>query len=135
MKEIIARCGYRCDMCLAYKADENNRKKFKDGLKEYYRYNLKLEYCYCEGCLEENENAVLMDKNCKIRLCVLKKGIENCAYCEKYPCSLLKKKLIDGQIVEKKYGKPIPEEEYICFIKPYENKILLNNIRKKKGLE
>lgn len=133
MKEITARCGYRCDLCLAYKADDINRKKFKDGLKEYYRYNIKLEYCYCEGCLEDSEDAVLLDKNCKIRLCVLKREIENCAYCEKYPCGLLKKKFIDGQKVEKKYGRPIPEDEYIHFVKPYESRIVLDKIREEKG--
>ena len=40
MTDIIARCGFKCNLCLIYrenlKKDEQNRQKFRDGLEKYY---------------------------------------------------------------------------------------------------
>jgi hypothetical protein len=29
--------------------------------------------------------------DCQIRICAIEKGIENCAYCDDYPCEALEK--------------------------------------------
>ena len=136
MAEIIAKCGYRCDMCLAYKADDINRKRFKDGLFKFYRYRIKLENCYCDGCLadEKDPKNKLMDKDCKVRLCVMGKNLEDCAYCEEYPCKLVKSKFIDFEKVAAKQVEKISEEDYENFIMPYENLHYLEKIREEKGL-
>ena len=47
MSDIIARCGFKCNLCLIYrdnlKKDKQNRQKFRDGLEKYYGDKLTLE--------------------------------------------------------------------------------------------
>ncbi|MFC1726548.1 DUF3795 domain-containing protein [candidate division KSB1 bacterium] len=140
MTEITARCGYRCDLCLAFRKhvkSEKDRKRFKDGLFKFYNYRIKLENCYCDGCLadEKDPENKLMDQNCKIRLCVMDKNIKNCGYCDEYPCSKVKSKFIDFEKVAAKQVEKISEDDYENFILPYENLLHLDEIRKVKGLE
>jgi hypothetical protein len=134
MGDIVGRCGYLCHLCLAYKGKDQQR--FSDGLRKYYRYRIAVAKCYCDGCMaDDSANSKLIDPNCRVRACVIRKGLENCAYCEEYPCGKLKRKFVDHGKVAKKYGKPIPEEDYVCFVKPYEAKKVLGKIRQERGLE
>lgn len=135
-KDILGRCGYKCNLCLAYreniKSDADNR-RFRDGLLKYYRYRLSIEACYCDGCLaDDRENPVLLTPECRVRPCVLKRRLENCASCDRYPCKTLEKKFIDGKDVVKKYGAPIPKTDYDRFVSPYDNKKTLDDRRKKR---
>jgi len=136
MGDIIARCGYKCSLCLIHrenlKKDEQNRQRFRDGLEKYYGEKLTLEECYCDGCLaKDSENPVLITKECEVRPCVMAKNIENCAYCPQYPCQTLEKRFVERRKVEERYGSPIPEEAYKLFIMPYENRQTLDRIRRK----
>jgi hypothetical protein len=138
MKDTIARCGFKCNHCLAYreniKSDLDNKKRFRDGLLKYYRYLLAVEECYCDGCLaEDSENPVLLTADCRVRSCVIKKGLDNCASCELYPCKTLAKKFVDGKRVIEKYGAPIPKVDYDRFVRPYENKKTLDAIRRQRN--
>ncbi|MDD3731160.1 MAG: DUF3795 domain-containing protein [candidate division Zixibacteria bacterium] len=132
MKDIIARCGYRCNLCLAYR--ENNRGsedqvRFSDGLMKYYGYYLPIEKCFCDGCLAKDGDAIqLVDPGCKVRACVIEKDLENCACCDDYPCDMLKAKFIHGDIVMKKLEFPMPPEDYDIFVKPYESQAVLDAI-------
>jgi hypothetical protein len=69
MENIIGRCGYRCDLCLAYKSNnksQNDQQRFKDGLFRVYKYTMALKKCYCEGCLaNDDENPVQNSLNIK----------------------------------------------------------------------
>jgi hypothetical protein len=137
MPEIIARCGFRCDLCLIYrdnlKKDPQNRPRFRDGLEKYYGDKLTLDECYCDGCMtDDGENPVRITKDCKVRPCVIARGIENCAYCDQYPCQDVAKKFIERRKVEERYGAPIPEDAYKLFIMPYESRRVLDGIRRKK---
>ncbi|MFZ5980089.1 MAG: DUF3795 domain-containing protein [Candidatus Zixiibacteriota bacterium] len=136
MKRIVARCGYRCDLCLAYRENIKNtddQARFSDGLMKYYEYYLPIENCYCDGCLtDDSVKPQLIDPGCEVRACVIKKKLENCSFCEEYPCDILKEKFIHGEVVEKNFGKPVPQEDYDRFIKPYENKETLDKLRNRK---
>ena len=134
MKEIISRCGYRCDLCLAYKTKNKDKlRKFSDGIFKYYGIRLSLEEFYCDGCMaDDKENPKLIDTECKVRPCVIKKELENCAFCDQYPCKDLETKMIDSKKIAKKFEKPIPDEAYKLFIKPYESRTVLDRIRTKK---
>jgi len=102
---------------------------------KYYGYRLELEECYCDGCLAgDRENPVLLTSDCKVRPCVIKKGLKNCAHCERYPCQDLEARFIDGEKIVKKFGKPIPAEEYENFIAPYEGKKVLDKMRRKRRI-
>jgi hypothetical protein len=136
MAEIIARCGYKCNLCLIYREnlekDERNRQKFRNGVDKYYGDKLTLEECYCDGCMtDDSENPVLVTKECEVRPCVIARNIDNCAHCVQYPCQTIKKKFVERREVEKRYGSPIPEEPYRLFVMPYENKRTLDTIRRK----
>ena len=133
MTDIIARCGYKCDLCLIYKDNlkgEQDRRRFRDNLLKYYGDRLTLDECYCDGCMtDDSENPKRVDVECRIRPCVIEKGLDNCAYCEKYPCEALETKMIDYQKVVRRFGAPIPEEDYELCVRPYESRRVLDEIR------
>ena len=134
MPEILTRCGYRCDLCLAYQPNiikhPVNRQKLSDGWFKYFGFRLPPEVICCDGCLGENPN--LIDQNCPVRPCVLARGLENCAQCEQYICEKLSERLVIFEEVQTRVAAEIPTEDYLCFIQPYENKKRLDALRKSK---
>jgi hypothetical protein len=137
MSDIIARCGFKCNLCLIYrdnlKKDENNRQKFRDALERIYGDKLTLEECYCDGCMTpDSENPVRINTECQMRPCVIEKGLENCGHCEQYPCRILEPKMIDYQKVMERYGGPLPEADYKDFVFPYESRKVLDEISRKR---
>ena len=137
MADIIARCGFNCGRCLIYKDNlkgEEDRRRFRDALLKYYGDKLTLEQCYCDGCLtDDSKNPIRVNKECKIRPCVLEKGLDNCAYCEQYPCKILEPAMVDYQKVMERYGAPLPQEDYELFVEPYESRQTLDALRDKRG--
>jgi len=63
-----------------------------------------------------------------MRACAIKTGVENCAFCAAYPCGACPPD-IDREKIAAKLGEPIPEEDYLAFIKPYERLKNLDRIR------
>lgn len=130
-KEILSKCGYRCDLCLAYRpniVEKDERKKLSDGWHNYFGFRIEQENILCDGCTYD-DNPELIDKNCPVRPCVLAKALENCAYCEEYVCEKLKERIVDYDEIRTKHGEEIPVEDYENFIKPYESKKRLDLIR------
>jgi len=58
MEPKLSLCGFRCDLCLAYKpnieAVPENRQVLSDGWHEYFGFRLSPEAIYCEGCSAES---------------------------------------------------------------------------------
>ncbi len=131
MEPILTRCGYRCDLCLAYKpnvvANPSNRQKLSDGWHKYFGFRLPPEEICCDGCMAEDPK--LIDKGCPVRPCVIAKGLDNCARCEQYVCEKLTERLVVYEEVKRRVGVEIPEEDYVCFIQAYENKRRLDALR------
>jgi len=129
MKIIISRCGYRCDLCLAYKENvhsKEDQKRTSDGWFKYYGFRIPPEEIWCDGCLTpDDQKPKLMDPECLVRPCVLEKQLENCAYCDQYICSKLKTRIVEYDSIVAKF-----EEDYENFIKPYEARKVLEGIRK-----
>ncbi len=77
MREILARCGYRRDLCLAHRpnVDENpaNQQVLSDVWHRVFGFRIEAEDIICDGCMAEN--ARLIDKDCPVRPCVIVKGI------------------------------------------------------------
>lgn len=134
-KEVLTRCGYRCDLCLAYKpnieAHPENRQILSDGWHRYFGFRIPAEKIYCEGCMEENPQ--LIDQACPVRPCVIARGLMSCSECRDFGCDKLKERLVDFAEMEKKAGHPIPIEDRQRFIAPYENKKRLDDLRAKKA--
>jgi hypothetical protein len=70
---------------------------------------------------------------CKIRRCAVFNGVETCAHCSAYPCEDVRTQFsFDSESRAKiaaRLGTPIPEDEYLTFIEPYELHKHLDEIR------
>lgn len=124
MEAIITRCGYRCDLCLAYKPNvlkcPENQKILSDGWYQYFGFRILPEEIICNGCMMEN--AQLIDTSCPVRPCVIEKKISNCSECSEMNCEKLEERIVVYEEMLKKMNGIIPEEDYQRFIRPYENK-------------
>ena len=132
---ILTRCGYRCDLCLAYAPNvtgtPSNREKLSDGWFKYFGFRLPPERILCDGCMAQNPR--LIDQACPVRPCVLERGLDNCAQCEEYLCERLSERLVICEAVRERAGGSVPEDDYQCFIRPYENKRRLEALRAEMG--
>jgi hypothetical protein len=130
---ILTKCGYRCDLCLAYKPNVekiDRRTILSDGWFELYGFRIQPSEIICEGCVS-CDNPKLIDKNCPVRPCVDLKGIKNCAFCDEYICDKLKQRIVNKEDLESKLNRKLSNNEYENYVKPYESKNRLDQIRKK----
>jgi len=132
--KILSRCGYRCDLCLAYRPNvvkNDQRVLLSDGWYKYFGFRILPERIICDGCMSPG-NPKLVDTGCPVRPCAIVKGVENCGYCGEYICGKLKERLVSRNEIEEKRGSPIPEEDYDSFVKPYDSKERLDQINIKE---
>lgn len=131
MEELLSRCGYRCDLCLAYRPniEKNpaNRQILSDGWFKYFGFRIQPENIICDGCLSDQPKTI--DQECTVRPCVNEKGLENCGSCDLYVCEKLKDRLVEFEKIRERLQQDIPEEDRTRFILPYENKLRLERIR------
>ncbi|MCX6152278.1 MAG: DUF3795 domain-containing protein [Ignavibacteriales bacterium] len=130
MEEILARCGYRCDLCPAFNPNIksfDDKKKISEKWHQYFDFYLAPEEIGCDGCLKD---AKLLDSNCTVRPCVLGKELVNCGYCNEFGCDKLKTRM-DAMEEAIKNHKDISKEDYNLYIQPYESRNRLMNFRKK----
>ena len=130
-KEILTKCGYRCDLCLAFKPNvdkQDRRKELSDGWFSLYGFRILPEDIICDGCVS-SEDPRLIDSGCPVRPCVIKKEIENCGFCEDYVCDKLRQRIVSRSELEQELGRPLSEEEHSLFVRPYESKNRLDHVR------
>ena len=81
--EMLSRCGYRCDLCLAYRPDveacPSNQKTLSDGWFTCWSFRMPPERIVCDGCMAQDGR--LIDKECPVRPCVADRGYTNCSAC------------------------------------------------------
>lgn len=88
----IAFCGLDCAVCpahLAWLKDDNElrvRQASKWGSPEYPLVNKDIN---CGGCKVAAEPRFKFCEECAVRACASGRGIETCAHCEDYECSIL----------------------------------------------
>jgi hypothetical protein len=131
MEAILSKCGYRCDLCLAYAPNisehPENPQILSDGWFKYFGFRIPAEQIYCDGCLAVDTR--LIDKECPVRPCVLERGYANCAQCDEYGCSKLVERWVTLEDMLVKSSEIIPVDDYERFIRPYENKKRLDALR------
>jgi hypothetical protein len=76
-----------------------------------------------------SENPKLIDQGCPVRPCVIEKGLDNCAQCEQYVCEKLTQRLVVYEEIREQVKAEIPNDDYQCFIRAYENKRRLEALR------
>jgi len=132
MEHLLARCGYRCDLCLAYRpnveSNSSNPHDLSDGWHKYFGFRIPAEDIICDGCMAEDAKPI--DKTCPVRPCVIGRGLGTCAECSEYGCERLARRLVVYEDVAARFGGPIPEEDRARFIAPYENKCRLDQLRR-----
>jgi hypothetical protein len=120
---IVARCGYRCDLCPAYRDNIRgpaDQQRTSDGWFKYYGFRISPEQICCDGCLDERPAACRIDRECPVRPCVMALGIETCGACRKPDCEHFKWREVTRESVEKRIGQSISTEDYRRFVLPYE---------------
>ena len=131
---ILSKCGYRCDLCLAYQPNiekNDRRKELSDEWFNIYGFRIEPELIRCEGCVS-SESPNLIDKNCPVRPCVVDKNIKNCAFCDEFVCEKHKERGVRREYIEQKLDRKLDESEYELFVKPYESEDRLRKIQKRE---
>ena len=97
---MIAYCGLTCHTCAIYLATREANKDKQRGMRaeiaqvcnEKYGTHYKPEdITDCDGCRTKGGRLFAGCTTCQIRKCARDKGVENCAYCNGYPCEELEK--------------------------------------------
>jgi hypothetical protein len=129
MEPIIAKCGYRCDLCPAYEANlksDADKQRMSDAWAKYCGFQVPPEQIQsCPGCIVSGA-----DPTCTVRPCAIEKNVENCAHCEQFGCDKLNSKTNFIEENVKVDLSEIDEEDYNLFIKPFISKEYLLEIRK-----
>ncbi len=93
MDEMIAYCGLGCHECGALIAtkndDDEKRAEMAKFWSKLFKADIKPEDINCDGCQSEGGRLFSHCNVCEIRKCGMEKKVENCAYCNDYPCKKL----------------------------------------------
>lgn len=133
LNPIIARCGYRCDLCPAYRGNirgPEDQQRTSDGWFKYYGFRIPPEQICCDGCLDEQSHARRTDTSCLIRPCVIARGLDTCADCSDFGCEHFQSRTVTRESVEQRIGTPIPPQDYRWFVLPYERRDLLKKTQR-----
>ena len=143
MKDLFAKCGNNCGRCPSYKENlktDEDRQRCSDGWEKYLGFRLspgKLRLC--DGCQAPDDENPARYQNCYVRRCAVRNSVETCAHCSAYPqCEDVGMVSLSADARGKtaaRLGSPIPEEDYLTFIEPYENLKHLDEIRASLGAE
>jgi len=122
MEKMIGYCGYDCHLCAARSDDPALRQRMVDGWRKIFGHqNYTAENVKCDGCLSDGRIA---DKSCKARPCAKEKGVENCAYCDEFPCDKMKHLMGSREVMLIEcYPRTsyVTEEEYNLCMRQFES--------------
>jgi hypothetical protein len=102
MKKMIAFCGVICTECPVYIAtQENDDERRKKVAQQWSAADepCKPEDINCGGCLAAGRQLYKFCATCGVRVCGFRKKVENCAYCNEYPCEKLNKHWEEENVV------------------------------------
>jgi hypothetical protein len=137
MANLIAKCGMDCGTCPwgPYAREGMTTEEFdqfKKRAKEILGYTpIKKPCLTCQTPDDQiPKGSKLPSRNCLIRQCVDKIGVESCAYCSRFPCEQVKDTAgaWNREKLEAKHG-PVTDDDYHRFIKPFEGLSRLERIR------
>lgn len=133
LTENVGKCGADCTNCPWSKTvqDPMTKEQYEEyctGCKNTLGYapTPNGSFQNCVGCqIPEEEwpmGTRIPLKNCSIRLCVMRTGIENCAYCSRFPCAYIADRADEWskENIEKKLGKTVSEEDFNTYVLPFE---------------
>jgi hypothetical protein len=141
MKAVFSKCGNMCSSCpwgvwVRRNQSEDEWESYAEDVKKYVGYSPTKNPCH--GCQTPTEN-LSKDvgvhnflRDCSARKCAIHNEIRNCAYCSRYPCDKIEvlNKNNSREHAEKRIGEPIPDDKYETFVRIFEGKKILDEIRK-----
>lgn len=137
MREILARCGYRCDLCLAYRANvekKDQRAVLQAGWKKYFDLKFAVEAIICDGCLSCSETARRIDTDCPVRPCATAQGLEHCGQCRDYPCARFEERRGHTMDIARELaGASFKAAEFRQCVRPYDNGTRLDSLRQEQN--
>jgi len=93
MQQLLGACGLVCGECPAYKATQaNDVETIAKVAKEWsaaFHADVKPEHVWCDGCMTAGPRKCHHTTECEVRVCVVKRGLDNCAACPDYGCATL----------------------------------------------
>ncbi len=136
MKQIVARCGFRCDECMAYAANNRSRDdqaRVASAWSKYFGLKISPEKIRCNGCFGERcAEYDLPESSCAVRACVTERGMNTCADCYDYPCEKIESRMNGVEEVIRRFREKITHDEFDTFIGPYDARKTLNEIRDRR---
>lgn len=136
MKDLFSKCGCNCGRCPSYKENlqtDEDRQRCSDGWGTYLGFRPSPDKLrLCDGCQAPDDENPVRYQNCYVRKCALKNSVATCAHCSAYPCKDVSRVSLSADARERtaaRLGAPIPEEDYLAFIEPYEGLKHLDEIR------
>jgi hypothetical protein len=121
-----AKCGNDCSWCPSFRESlvtDQDRQRCSAGWLRYHGFRYSPEKLLrCDGCQAPDENPVRY-LNCLVRKCAQHNSAETCANCASYACEELLGSIPaadwrDG--ITNRLGAPIPKEDDLAFVAPYE---------------
>jgi hypothetical protein len=95
MERIIAFCGLACSECPAYLATQHDsaeeRQQVAEAWSKQFSSDIKPEDICCDGCLPGCARHFQHCFECGIRACGVARGVDNCGFCDEYPCEKLER--------------------------------------------
>ena len=91
-EELIAFCGINCLECPAYIAKRTDDIELREKTAKEWsgpEEPIKPEEINCDGCITLDKVLFTHCNICKVRICGLEKGVQNCAHCNEYSCEKL----------------------------------------------
>lgn len=89
----IACCGVICMECPAYVGTQTHDLKLLEETAENWAREFgrpcKPEDILCDGCKSSSQRICNYVAKCEIRRCCENKKLENCSFCDRYPCNCL----------------------------------------------
>ena len=90
--KLIAYCGLDCATCPAFIAtQENDLLKLTSLASEWFDGSTDHAIILCDGCKPNRPDARIMKwcSECPVRICVMERNLDSCAFCSDYPCERL----------------------------------------------
>ena len=140
MEQAISKCGNYCGTCpwgcfVRSRISEEGWESYRNDAKKYVGFTPTAKPC--QSCQTPNEKLAKdvgvhnFVRGCLARECATQNGIQNCAYCSRYPCDWIEARVgeITRESVSERLGEPVPDKAHEQFIEPFQGKAHLDVIR------